>query len=244
MLRKKTTQRRRIRRAALPEEPHRQVRVEWDGMEARIDERLAPLILMLWQRQVWTLNCCQGSPTEDGYIQFGSSMAASEFLNLVCQKSRGYDSLYARAERDFIATAPHRRTGYRVWLFDASAVDLSDAHDASAFDFQVCVRFPRRDIARMTRAAKETMKKEHEAWVARIQANARAEALRAPLMLVEEPRRSPCREPAPAVATSSPPASVPCRAPTTAPRSARSAGAKKPGAKTKVRRSPRRLQSR
>lgn len=187
MPRKKSIQRKRIRRATSPGEKHRQVWVEYDGMEAFIDERLAPLILMLWQREIWTLNCCQGSDTEDGYIQFRFSMAAAEFLNLACPKSRSYDSLYARAEREFISRAPHRSTGYRVWLFDASAVDLSDAHEAPTFDFQVCVRFPQRDIARMTRSVRDALKQEHDAWVARIQANARAEALRAPLKLVEEP---------------------------------------------------------
>jgi hypothetical protein len=172
MAKSKRTQ---IRGPKRVDEKHRQVLVEYDGMEALIDERMAPLILMLWQRRIWTLNCCEGGPTEDGYIQFGSSMAAAEFLNLACRKSRSYDSLYARAEREFIANAPHRRTGYRVWRFDAGAIDLSDAGEGPCFDFQVCIRFPRRDVARMTRAVKETMKEEHDAWVERIQAIGRAE---------------------------------------------------------------------
>lgn len=65
---------------------HRQVRVRYQGQDARVDEGIAGLIRILWRLQIPTTSSCQGGP-EDPLNPLASitfpACAASGFLDAV-----------------------------------------------------------------------------------------------------------------------------------------------------------------
>ncbi len=137
----------------IEERPRQQVLIRHADQEALVDKRMAPLIVECWRKGIWTLDCFEGSTRQDGFIQFQTSADAIAFLNAACARSESSTSLYARAERKFIGTAPQRKTGHRRWNFSiGSAYDYSSEGEPAEFELTVSISFPSRDIPRMLRA--------------------------------------------------------------------------------------------
>src|SRR5262249_44089247 len=64
---------------------HKQVTVRWKGMEAEVDEELAPLILTLWKNGIVTTNSCQENRPGIAWIEFLTPEDARLFLNKVVE---------------------------------------------------------------------------------------------------------------------------------------------------------------
>lgn len=88
---------------------HKTVRVRCNGMDARIDEMLAPLIKRLWQFKILTYNCCQENRPGIAWIEFATSNDAAMFLNIVAshyfpskrdlKTYKFWDTIYGRMTR-------------------------------------------------------------------------------------------------------------------------------------------------
>ncbi len=136
---------------------HKTVPVTHDNITADIDEDIAPLILELWKRDMFTFNSCQENKPGIVWIQFASFIGAEEFLNLVCDKySPKLTSLYQRISEDW-----NDENSNKQWTFTSHIEDfnlsyeeddededmIKEVHDGKPeFNFSVSVRFPRSDL--------------------------------------------------------------------------------------------------
>ena len=116
---------------------HKTVRVQWNGMDAEIDEEIAPLILELWKAGLMTMMSCQDSPEGWVWLQFPFVVFAEAFMDLI-EKESGIAGLWQR------------------WRFDVYPVTRPETHfgdypkelmpKGSSLRFAVSVRFPKADL--------------------------------------------------------------------------------------------------
>jgi hypothetical protein len=133
---------------------HKQVRVEWDGRGADVDEDLAPLILALWRAGIDTMMSCQENRPGIAWICFPTPLDAKMFLDLVAVYPDETDvpfweTLYGRvagfgSDGDWEYTVNVDDLGVQEDIIDgkveATCIGPSD------FMFDVSVRFPRTDL--------------------------------------------------------------------------------------------------
>lgn len=118
---------------------HREVRVQWDGLDAEIDEQIAPLILELWKAGLMTLMSCQDNPEGWVWVQFPLVVFAEAFMDLM-EKESGISPFDLR----------HR------WKYDIYPITLHEAlfgdypeelmPTGPSLRFTVSVRFPKADL--------------------------------------------------------------------------------------------------
>jgi hypothetical protein len=136
---------------------HPQVRVRWRGLEADVDEELAPLIRALWRAGIHTCLSCQENRPGVAWIEFLTARDARKFLNRVAvypteaelQEAPFWETLYGRITR---------RGGEGDWEYDVFPEDwdveeklIDDEVEETCtgpadFEFGVSIRFPRADL--------------------------------------------------------------------------------------------------
>ncbi len=135
---------------------HKTIHVNIGDLEADIDEMLAPLVKEIWKAGISTANSCQENQPGVAWIEFFSSIDATEFLDIVAgEYSDEFDSLYNRIRGEWSRTSDPVQG---KWQFDIHPVDMSirqwyvdDNIDekptgAPEFIFRVSIRFPCTDI--------------------------------------------------------------------------------------------------
>jgi hypothetical protein len=136
--RKKT---KRVPRKPKPDEPahskHKTVRVQSDGLDANIDEEIAPLIRELWKARLITMMSCQDSPEGWVWVQFPLVVFAEAFMDLM-EKESGVRPLWHR------------------WRFEIYPITLQEAlfgdypkeliPKGRGLRFAIGVRFPKEDL--------------------------------------------------------------------------------------------------
>lgn len=146
---------------------HKQVKVEWNGMTADVDEGIAPLILALWRAGINTFNSCQENSPGVAWVEFVSAQDACEFLNLVAVYP-SEDELRIVNDRTYVGDVPFWETLYwratspgesGAWTYDVHPMNYGVEEDVindevvstkvgpSDFDFSVSIRFPTTDMA-------------------------------------------------------------------------------------------------
>jgi len=144
---------------------HKTVSVKWDGVEARVDRSIAPLIKEIWKAGIFTLNSCQENRPGIIWIAFFSVLDAEAFLNIVARYEEGIDTLYNRIRQAWT----HYHGGIPgAWEYDVLPTDFSvDQHfledgsidetctGPSEFIFTMSVRFPKRDYPILLKRMKE-----------------------------------------------------------------------------------------
>ncbi len=125
---------------------HKTVRVRCNGMDARIDERLAPLIRRLWQFKIMTFNCCQENRPGISWIEFATANDAAMFLNIVAshylpskkdlKNYKFWDTIYGRMTRP----------SFGEWEYTTLVRNEGEELGRVEFDFSVSVRFPQTDL--------------------------------------------------------------------------------------------------
>jgi hypothetical protein len=122
-----------------------------------IDVEIAPLIEALWARGIETLNSCQDN-TDDHYVwvEFASPLDASAFLNNVVGRASGWRSMYRRAMLEFEVPGGEWRYAIHPLNLGIEQTLLGDEmHERrigpNDIDFSVSIRFPRGDLATVTR---------------------------------------------------------------------------------------------
>lgn len=145
-------------------EKHRTVKVQVGGMEAEIDEEIAPLIRELWKAGIDTLNCCQENRPGIIWVQFATAEDTAAFLDIVAEYDEEPDGLYARitGRWDGCEHSPPP-WDYHALPEDLALVEADPDDDEGEewhqgepdFLFLMSVRFPRNDypavLARMVR---------------------------------------------------------------------------------------------
>ena len=136
-------------------EQHKTVLVKWAGFEARIDERIAPLIKEIWKAGIFTFNSCEENRPGIIWIEFASVIECEAFLNIIARYEEDIDSLYNR-----IRQAWSRGDGilHGAWEYSVLPCDYSveqrilddDSIEESCmcpseFIFSMGIRFPMED---------------------------------------------------------------------------------------------------
>lgn len=143
---------------------HKTKRVVWGDREADIDRGIANLVLELWKADIDTRNSCENNvPRGWVWIEFTTAFDAEAFLNIVAQDYEDdANSLYQRINR--IWQNDHIDES-KDWIYHAYPVDVSLDHVVDEiegtcsvvpdgppqFMLTVSVRFPRKDLAEVTR---------------------------------------------------------------------------------------------
>lgn len=123
--------------AEAPPIRHKTIRVRGNGLDAEIDEEIAPLIRELWKARFLTMMSCQGSPEGWVWIQFPFVVFAEAFMNLI-ERESGI------------------RTLWQQWRFGVCTVILSKEvfgdypkeliPEGPSLRFAISVRFPKADL--------------------------------------------------------------------------------------------------
>ena len=145
---------------------HKTIKVKVGDQEGDIDEKIAPLIKLIWQSGIYTLNCCENNVPEDWvWIEFMSVDDAELFLNLVARYSDDMDNSMYHRIRNVWDAQESMQWKYQVHLDDLG-VDFSiDDNDDSyketfsgehTFNFTMSVRFPQSDLPEVFKNLKES----------------------------------------------------------------------------------------
>lgn len=139
---------------------HKQARLNWNGKKYYVDEKIAPLILALWQAGIDTCSSCQESPlSREVRIEFNTLRDAKAFLNLVGRgnlikddqkcgyagimwRSWGYDISIGDLvrERQIPASIPR-------WLTHEENGVIGRNPNPACFSYYRCsIMFPREDL--------------------------------------------------------------------------------------------------
>jgi len=140
---------------------HKQIKISHEDWETEVDEEIAPLILELHKRELYTYMSCQENMPGYVWILFASFIGAEEFMNIVCDKySDKPTSLYQRMSGN-LDYDDHEE---EPWIFSSHVEDynlsyepetdedgdeiLNEVHKGKKpdFNFSVSVRFPRSDL--------------------------------------------------------------------------------------------------
>jgi hypothetical protein len=134
---------------------HKQVSVDFFAEKITVDEGLAELLQLIWERGIFTLNSCQENRPGVAWIEFETSEAFEDFLNAVAVYPVGKDvqmwkTLYGRIVgcggpdnweyRNF----PNIR-GVREIIVDDDEIE-EEYSGYNDFEMNISVRFPVTDI--------------------------------------------------------------------------------------------------
>lgn len=133
--------------------------VEVEGVA--IDVEVAPLIRLLWDLNIDTINSCQNNHGRV-WLEFASALDAEIFLNTVAAYEDDFDALYNRIRGAWSPADQVEDDGWRdqqAWSYEASPIDQSVDEVETAegeieeyvtgpadFTFSISVRFPLSDL--------------------------------------------------------------------------------------------------
>ena len=122
-----------------------------------IDVEIAPLIKVLWERGIETLNSCQDSGDNHWvWIEFATPLDASKFLNAAIGRFGDHRTLYGRA----MGTSMDTPDAWTYQVFPVNyGIEESIVDDEvqerrigpNDVDFSISIRFPRRDMSTVLR---------------------------------------------------------------------------------------------
>lgn len=133
---------------------HKQVMIKHGDLEAKVDEKIADLILNLWKMDIITILSCQNNvPKNYVWIEFFSAEDAERFLNIVAEYDEDMDSIYQNIVGRW-SDLKHE------WIYDVHPVDFGVTYDYDknnkfvektfdgnhAFQFNIAIRFPNKHL--------------------------------------------------------------------------------------------------
>ncbi len=134
---------------------HKQVKISHEDWEEEVDEEIAPLILALWKKDIFTYMSCQENGEGTVWILFASFIGAEEFMNIVCDKyDEEPESLYQRISGNYSYDEDDGEWSFTPHVEDFSLSyktnkddTIEEVHKGKPdFNFSVSVRFPRSDL--------------------------------------------------------------------------------------------------
>jgi len=157
-------------RRAKTRRSHSTVPIQWDGKSAKVDAKIAPLVLEMWRAGIETYQSCQSNPPGWVWLQFEASQDLERFLTILARHI-GDDNVSRRME--FGYNRPDGPNGkhwwYRVVAEDISLEDLpTDSRvprcEPPLFALLLNVHFPRTDLEKVFQALREHNQLRHCSW--------------------------------------------------------------------------------
>jgi hypothetical protein len=138
---------------------HKTKHISYEGIEADIDEGIADLILLLWQKNISTTMSCENNvPESYVWIEFASVFEAEKFIDKIRPEfSQDICSLYNRIMLDWASTADSQ-TKYWIYSIKPRNINAGYIEDEGgkgalpiitgrmASHFEVGIRFPQSDL--------------------------------------------------------------------------------------------------
>lgn len=132
---------------------HKQVKIRYlDNRLVEVDEKLVPLLSLIWKHKIQTLLSCQENQPNRAWIHFASTEDATKFINLVAVYPKGpkpWQSLYGRifgygSADDWTYNAHLQNHGVEENLRNDEIIErFVGPNDAQ---FSMSIRFPVSDI--------------------------------------------------------------------------------------------------